>query len=183
MVASSIARICLGPPVLVVGNRVVVPCLACVLQLCWTASRLPSMKSLPPPPWTWISTKPGLIQPPLASMVSALLGMRFFDCPTYVILPSRHITIASSTVRSGKIAVPPVKQRLVNVLFLWVGKATPCKIYNRKRQRLVFALNHKNKLEFLGSSRLHRTLFCPTGMETCKWQPRGLNNESPRGLT
>ncbi|MBD53965.1 MAG: hypothetical protein CMM05_02635, partial [Rhodopirellula sp.] len=57
-------------------------------------------------------------------IVSAFLGMRFVDCPTYAILPSRQTTTASSTVRSGKMAVPPVKQIVGNALFLGVYQAT-----------------------------------------------------------
>ena len=69
--ASSIRSSCPGEPVVVVGNSDVVPWRACARVAVRTASTVPSMKSAPSPPWTWISTKPGAMKPPCASTTSA----------------------------------------------------------------------------------------------------------------
>ena len=105
----------------------------------------------------------GANPPTLASIVLAFLGMRFLDCPTYAILPSRQTTTASSTVRSGKMAVPPVKQSVGNVLFFRVDKATLFESCDRERYHSLFAVNNTNlqsvRSNTLGDPCSHRNVL------------------------
>ena len=48
--AASMAMICTGAPVVVVGKIVVVPCSACAFKAVRTAGTVASMKSAPAPP-------------------------------------------------------------------------------------------------------------------------------------
>ena len=55
-------------PEVAVGTRVVVPNRACSSAAVRNASGVPSMKSASPPPWVWMSMKPGETYRPRASI-------------------------------------------------------------------------------------------------------------------
>jgi hypothetical protein len=102
---------------MIVGKKPTTPWEASNFDMQLSESKLESMASAPPPPWTWRLMNPGAIIPPLASIVASTVSLpREAAEPTLSIVLSSMRTAPFAITDVGAITGPPVIKVLWAIL-------------------------------------------------------------------